>query len=69
MDELRIRINELCNKEKVEPLTKEEKEEQKQLREEYIKKFRAGFRQQLDNTKIKNPDGTVTQLKRKKKNG
>lgn len=67
MEELRIRINELCNKEKEEPLTAEEKSEQKDLREQYIKKFRAGFKQQLDNTKIKDCDGTITQLKKKKK--
>lgn len=66
MDALRIRINELCNKEKTQPLTAEEKKEQKELREQYIKKFRAGFRQQLDNTKIQDPTGKITPLKRKK---
>lgn len=67
MEELLARINELCNKEKTQPLTAEEKTEQADLRQEYIKLFRQGLRQQLDNTKIKDLDGTITPLKRKKK--
>ena len=67
MEELLARINELCNKGKTEELSAEEIAEQKELRAEYIKLFRAGLRQQLDNTKIKDLDGTITPLQRKKK--
>lgn len=42
------RINFLANKKKNEGLTEEELNEQKELRVEYLKQFRAGFRQQLD---------------------
>lgn len=67
MEKLLVRINELCNKAKTVALTPQEQAEQKELRAEYIKLFRAGLRQQLDNTKIKNPDGTITPLQRKSK--
>ncbi len=66
MENLLQRINCLYNKAKVEGLTDEEKEEQQQLRKAYLKKFRANFRNQLDRTKIKELDGTITPLKRKK---
>jgi len=66
MEELLVRINELCNKAKVEELSAQELKEQKELREEYLKLFRANFRNQLDRTKIKELDGTIKPLKRKK---
>ena len=44
------RINELARKSKVEELTEEEKLEQKALREEYIREFRASMRGILNNT-------------------
>ena len=65
MEKLLERINELSNKAKTVELTAEEVAEQKELRAEYIKLFRAGLRQQLDNTKIKELDGTIVPLKRK----
>lgn len=46
------RINELAKKSKVESLSEAEKAEQKELRDEYLVKFRASFRQQLDNIEI-----------------
>ena len=46
------RINELARKQKNEGLTNEEKEEQRVLREEYLKDFRKNFRKQLDSIKI-----------------
>lgn len=46
------RINELARKSKVEGLTEEEKAEQAKLRQEFLVKFRANFRAQLDNIEI-----------------
>ena len=43
------RINELARKSKTEGLTLAEKEEQAILRKEWIEKFKANFRAQLDN--------------------
>jgi len=64
------RINFLAKKAKAEGLTEEEKAEQKALREEYIKDFRAQFSGVLENTVIQYPDGSRTalpDLKQKKK--
>ena len=57
MDELRKRINELANKAKVEELNDDEKAEQASLRAEYLKTFRAGFKDQLMNVKVVDIDG------------
>ena len=46
------RINELARKAKAEGLTEAEKEEQKILRQEWLQKFRANFRAQLDNIEL-----------------
>ena len=46
------RINELARISKERELTEIELEEREALRKEYLKQFRAGFRQQLDNIKI-----------------
>ena len=60
------RINELYHKSKTEEgLTSEEKEEQSKLRGEYIASIRKNLRGHLDNISIQNPDGTVTELKKK----
>ena len=67
MEQTKIdRINELARKSKVEPLTDEEKAEQKALREEYILEFRRSFGGILDNTVIQYPDGSRKSLKKEK---
>lgn len=67
MDQKSIdRINELARKAKSEGLTEEEKAEQQKLRAEYIKEYRENLRQTLDRVVIKEPDGTIHPLKKKK---
>lgn len=56
------RINALARKSKAEGLTEEEKAEQMALRREYIQAVTGSLRTQLDNTSIKEPDGTVHKL-------
>ena len=46
------RINYLANKKKSEGLSEEEVKEQEELRKEYLKLFRAGFKQRLDSIVI-----------------
>jgi len=58
------RINELAKKNY---LTEEEKEEQAQLRQEYIDEYKASLKAQLDNTYIVDKDGTKTKLQKKNK--
>ena len=61
------RINELARKSKTpEGLTEEEKKEQKELRDEYIRDYRAQFTGILDNTYIQRPDGSKEKIERKK---
>ncbi|MBQ1945576.1 MAG: DUF896 domain-containing protein [Clostridia bacterium] len=60
------RINELARKKKTVGLTAAELEEQAVLRAEYLKDFREGFRQQLDNTYIQYEDGRREKLSPKK---
>ena len=62
------RINELANKKKTVGLTPEELVEQKALREEYLRDFRAQFGKVLENTVIEYPDGSRTALPDMKKN-
>ncbi len=64
MNEEKIaRINELYHKAKEVGLTKEEKEEQKALRTEYILAIQKNLRATLNNVSIENEDGTITDLK------
>lgn len=57
------RINFLAHKSKTpEDLTAEEKEEQFRLRDEYIKEWRAGVLQTLENTYVVDDDGTEHKL-------
>ena len=70
MKDLINRINQLARKSKFEELTEEEKEEQGQLRKEYIKIFRGNMEHTLLNTKVVDEEGndvTPEKLKIKKK--
>ncbi len=63
------RINELARAAKTRELTDEEKAEQKALRDEYIREFRASMRGILNNTTVVSPDGSREHLSdRTKKN-
>lgn len=59
------RINELYHKSKAEGLSEQEKEEQAVLRKEYIAAIRNNMQQTLNNVSIKNPDGSITPLRKK----
>ncbi len=62
------RINELARKSKTpEGLTKEEKEEQAILRQEYINSYKASLIAQLENTYIVDEKGNKRRLERKNK--
>lgn len=61
------RINELYHKSKSTGLTEAEKDEQKQLRQEYIASVRGNLQSQLDRIDLVDADGTVTHLKDKRK--
>ncbi|SDH00982.1 Uncharacterized protein YnzC, UPF0291/DUF896 family [Alteribacillus persepolensis] len=66
------RINELANRSKTTGLTEEEEKEQKQLREEYLSKFRSSFKSQLQSVKVVDPNGqdvTPQSLAKSKQNG
>lgn len=77
MNDLLPRINELSKISKERALTEEELEERKILREEYLKRFRAGFEKELLNIKVLDDEGKdVTEekleylyQKKKRKNG
>lgn len=61
------RINELAKKKKEKGLTEDEAKEQSKLRKQYLESFRKGFKQQLENTKVIDPEGNdVTPEKVKK---
>ncbi|WP_171000724.1 DUF896 domain-containing protein [Lactiplantibacillus pingfangensis] len=55
--ELLSRINELAHKAKEEGLTELEELERKELRQKYLKEFRAGFRQQVEMLQVYDKDG------------
>lgn len=57
MKDLIKRINELANKAKEEELTEEEKMEQKELRAEYLKRFRGRMEQTLMGVKLVDEEG------------
>lgn len=51
-----VRLNHLARKAKSEPLTVEEREEQRQLREEYLRNFRKEFRNHLEHIHLVDDD-------------
>lgn len=64
------RINELARKSRSAGLSPAEKEEQANLRREYIDAYKASLRSQLDSTVILRPDGSkqkLSDLKKEKK--
>lgn len=64
-EELLSRINYLAQKSKTEGLTEEEKEEQKNLRMQYIAEFRQGMQNTLDNVYIMDKDGQKKKIQKK----
>ncbi len=65
-DELINRINFLSKKSKTEGLTEEEKAEQNELRKEYIRQFRQGMLNTLDNVYVMDKDGKKKKIEKKK---
>ncbi|HBN82991.1 MAG TPA: DUF896 family protein [Clostridiales bacterium] len=59
------RINELAKKAKTTGLTNEEKQEQQELRQEYIMGFRNSLTSTLDNTVLMDEKGNKRKLERK----
>ena len=62
MEQKIARINELYHKSKAEGLSDVEKEEQRQLRQDYIGSVRANLKGQLNNIDIVKEDGTCENL-------
>jgi uncharacterized protein YnzC (UPF0291/DUF896 family) len=59
------RINELARKSKKDGLSGEEKREQHELRQEYLVRFRAAFRVQLENIEVVDTPEEAERLRRK----
>ena len=55
--ELIVRINELAKKKKDGTISEAELEEQKELRQKYLKACRSGFKQQLMGVKVVDEEG------------
>ena len=69
MNEDKIRrINELARKKKTVGLTQGELEEQQALRSEYLKAFRANMAEMLEGILIKEEDGSIGPLRKKRPN-
>ena len=65
METLIKRINELSKKSREQGLTDEEKSEQATLRQEYIKKFRQGMENTLQNVYIMDEKGNKRKVEKK----
>jgi len=65
IDDTIKRINELAHKAKTEGLTEDELKEREQLRNIYRQSVIGNLKAQLDNTSIKEADGTIRPLKKK----
>ncbi len=65
-DELIKRINFLANKSKSEGLSEDEKAEQAELRQQYIKAFRQGVENTLNNVYIVDEKGNKKKVEKKK---
>lgn len=65
-EELIKRINFLSKKSKSEGLTDAEKEEQAKLRAEYIRQFKQGMLNTLDNVYVLDKDGNKKKIEKKK---
>lgn len=66
IDEKIKRINELYHLSKERELSPLEKEEQTQLRKDYIESVRGNLRAQLENIEIVEKDGSITKVTKKK---
>ncbi|MBP1572304.1 MAG: DUF896 domain-containing protein [Oscillospiraceae bacterium] len=68
MDQKKIdRISELTRLSRQRELTEEEQAERLELRNEYRRAFTASLSSQLDNVSIKQPDGSVINVRDRKK--
>ena len=56
-DELLKKINELAHKAKAGTITKEEEDQQAELRKEYLKNFRAAFKSQIEMLQVYDKQG------------
>jgi uncharacterized protein YnzC (UPF0291/DUF896 family) len=65
MEEKIARINELYHKSQEFGLTEEERNEQAKLRQDYILAIRSNLRGTLNQISLLNPDGSVTELRKK----
>ncbi len=69
MNENKIRrINELAQKKKTVGLTEGELIEQQELRSEYLQAFRANMVQMLEGVLVKEEDGSIAPLRKKRPN-
>lgn len=59
------RINELYKKEKDGTITEGERREQAELRSAYIESIKNGLKSQLESIKIKQPDGSLIDVKKR----
>lgn len=65
MEKLVKRINELSRKAKAEGLTEAEKSEQADLRAQYIKAFRQGFLNTMENVYVVDENGNKKKVEKK----